>query len=89
MRLNIVYRKNGGQDAKPRQVQKLVQDLDGNVKYVSTLVSILEDVGWVEQEPSGKYIITDKGKSDAQKYRYVKASSHRNNTLHIKHCSTP
>ena len=70
-------------------VQKLVQDLDGNVKYVSTLVSILEDVGWVEQEPSGKYIITDKGKSDAQSTDTIKASSHRNNTLHIKHCSTP
>jgi hypothetical protein len=32
-------------------VQKLVQDLDGKEKYVSTLVSILEDVGWwIEQE---------------------------------------
>ena len=70
-------------------VQKLVQDLDGKEKYVSTLVSILEDVGWIEQEPSGKYIITGKGKSDAQKYRYIKAPSYRNNTLHIKHCSTP
>jgi Mn-dependent DtxR family transcriptional regulator len=46
-------------------VQKLVQDLDGKEKYFSTLVSILEDGGWVEQEPSGKYIITDKGSSDA------------------------
>jgi len=46
-------------------VQKLVQELDGKEKYFSTLVSILEDVGWVEQEPSGKYIITDKGSSDA------------------------
>ncbi|MGC2562730.1 MAG: hypothetical protein WA326_06960 [Nitrososphaeraceae archaeon] len=49
-------------------VQKLVQNLDGKEKYVSTLVSILEDVGWVEQEPSGKYIITDKGNSEAQMY---------------------
>ena len=49
-------------------VQKLVQGLDGKEKYVSTLVSILEDVGWVEQEPSGKYIITDKGNSEAQMY---------------------
>ena len=38
--------------------EKLVQDLDGKEKYVSTLVSILEDVGWIEQEPSDKYIIT-------------------------------
>ena len=46
-------------------VQKLVQDLDGKERYVSTLVSILEDVRWVEQEPSGKNIVTDKGSSDA------------------------
>jgi Mn-dependent DtxR family transcriptional regulator len=49
-------------------VQRLVHDLDGKEKYFSTLVSILEDVGWVEQEPSGKYIITDKGNSEAQMY---------------------
>jgi Mn-dependent DtxR family transcriptional regulator len=49
-------------------VQKLVQDLNGKEKYFSTLVSILEDVGWVEQEPSGRYIITDKGNSEAQMY---------------------
>jgi Mn-dependent DtxR family transcriptional regulator len=49
-------------------VQKLVQDLDGKEKYVSILVSILEDVGWIEQEPSGKYIITNKGNSEAQMY---------------------
>ena len=49
-------------------VQKLVQNLDGKEKYVSTLVSILEDVGWVEQEPSGKYLVTDKGNSEAQMY---------------------
>jgi len=54
-------------------VEKLVQDFDGKERYVSTLVSILEDVGWVEQEPSGRYIITDKGNSDAQKYRYNKS----------------
>ena len=54
-------------------VEKLVQDLDGKEKYVSTLVSILEDVGWVEQEPSGKYIITDKGKSDAAKVQIHKS----------------
>lgn len=29
-------------------VEKLVHDLDTNEKYVSTLISILEDVGWVE-----------------------------------------
>jgi Mn-dependent DtxR family transcriptional regulator len=54
-------------------VEKLVQDLDGKERYASTLVSILEDVGWIEQEPSGKFIITDKGNSDAQMYRYNKS----------------
>ena len=46
--------------------EKLVQDLDGKEKYVSTLVSILEDVGWIVREPSNKYIITNKGNSEAQ-----------------------
>ena len=49
-------------------MEKLTQDLNGRENYVSTVVSILEDVGWIEQEPSGKYIITDKGNSEAQKY---------------------
>ncbi len=49
-------------------VKKLVHDLDGKEKYVSTLASILEDVGWIKQGPSGKYIITNKGNSEAQMY---------------------
>ena len=49
-------------------VQKLVQDLDGKDNYISTLVSILEDIGRAEQEPNGKYIITNKGNSEAQMY---------------------
>ena len=54
-------------------VEKLVHDLNSNEKYVSTLLSILEDVGWVEQEPSGKYIITNKGNSEAHIYTYNKS----------------
>ena len=54
-------------------VEKLVHDLDTNEKYVSTLISILEDVGWVEQDPSGKYIITNKGNSEAHMYTYNKS----------------
>jgi Mn-dependent DtxR family transcriptional regulator len=49
-------------------VEKLTQDLDCKENYVTTLASILEDLGWIEQEPGGKYIITDKGNSEAQKY---------------------
>jgi Mn-dependent DtxR family transcriptional regulator len=49
-------------------VEELTQGLKGKESYVSTLASILEDVGCIEQEPSGKYIITDKGNSEAQKY---------------------
>ena len=49
-------------------VEKLTQGLDAKESYVSTLASILEDIGWIEQEPSGKYIITDKGNSEAQNY---------------------
>lgn len=49
-------------------MEKLTQDLDGKENYVSSLVSILEDIGWIKLEPSGKYIITDKGGTEAQKY---------------------
>jgi Mn-dependent DtxR family transcriptional regulator len=49
-------------------VEKLTQDLDGKENYVSSLVSVLEDIGWIKLEPSGKYIITDKGEIEAQKY---------------------
>ena len=52
-------------------VEKLVHDLDTKEKYVSTLASILEDVGRIEQEPSEEYIITNKG-SEAQMYRHNK-----------------
>ncbi|MDQ3838000.1 MAG: hypothetical protein M3297_01890 [Thermoproteota archaeon] len=49
-------------------VEELTQGLDDKENYVSTLTSILEDIGWIEQEPSGKYIITEKGNSEAQNY---------------------
>ena len=48
-------------------VEKLTQDLDGKENYVSSLVSVLEDIGWIKLEPSGKYIITDKGETEARK----------------------
>jgi DNA-binding IclR family transcriptional regulator len=47
-------------------VEELTQGLDRKESYVSTLTSILEDVGWIDQDPSGKYIITDKGNSSAK-----------------------
>ena len=49
-------------------MEKLTQDLDGKENYVSSLVSVLEDIGWIKLEPSGKYIITDKGETEARKY---------------------
>jgi len=47
-------------------VEELTQGLDDKESYVSTLTSILEDIGWIEEGPSGKYTITDKGNSEAQ-----------------------
>ena len=41
-------------------VEKLVQDLDGKENMFHSSV-YLRRCRWVEQEPSGKYIITDKG----------------------------
>jgi hypothetical protein len=49
-------------------VEVLTQSLDDKESYVSTLTSIREDIGWIEQDPSGKYIITDKGNSEVQNY---------------------
>ena len=49
-------------------VEELTQGLDDKESYVSTLTSIREDIGWIEQDPSGKYIITDKGNSEVQNY---------------------
>jgi Mn-dependent DtxR family transcriptional regulator len=49
-------------------VEELTQGLDDKESYVSTLTSILEDIGWIEQDPSGEYTITDKGNSEAQNY---------------------
>jgi len=49
-------------------VEELTQGLDDKESYVSTLTSILEDIGWIEQDPSGKYTITGKGNSEAQNY---------------------
>jgi Mn-dependent DtxR family transcriptional regulator len=49
-------------------VDKLTQGLEAKGSYVSTLTSILEDIGWIEQEPSSKYMITDKGDSEAQNF---------------------
>jgi Mn-dependent DtxR family transcriptional regulator len=49
-------------------VKELTQGLDDKESYVSTLTSILEDIGWIEEGPSGKYTITDKGNSEAQNY---------------------
>jgi DNA-binding IclR family transcriptional regulator len=45
-------------------VEELTQRLDDKESYVSTLTSILEDIGWIEQDPSG----ADKGNSEAQNY---------------------
>jgi Mn-dependent DtxR family transcriptional regulator len=49
-------------------VDKLTQGLDAKESYVSTLTSILEDIAWIEQGPNGKYMITDKGDSEAQNF---------------------
>jgi hypothetical protein len=42
-------------------LEKLSQDMDCDEEYSFTIVSFLRDIEWIEQEPSGKYVITDKG----------------------------
>jgi hypothetical protein len=41
-------------------LEKLSQDMDCDEEYSFTIVSV-RDIEWIEQEPSGKYVITDKG----------------------------
>ena len=55
-------------DENDNTVKRLTKDLNGRENYFLTLASVLEDVGWIEQESSGEYIITDKGNSEAKKY---------------------
>ncbi|HEU4445910.1 MAG TPA: hypothetical protein VFR94_14640 [Nitrososphaeraceae archaeon] len=31
-------------------------------KFVSSIVSFLEDIGWMKQQPSGQYVIADRGR---------------------------
>jgi predicted transcriptional regulator len=50
-------------DENDHTVERLTKDLNGRENYFLTLASVLEDVGWIEQESSGEYIITDKGNS--------------------------
>lgn len=35
--------------------------MDCDEEYSFTIVSFLRDIEWIEQEPSGKYVIIDKG----------------------------
>ena len=55
-------------DENDHTVERLTKDLNSRENYFLTLASVLEDVGWIEQESSGEYIITDKGNSEAKKY---------------------
>jgi hypothetical protein len=50
--------------------EKLTQEFDGNEKYVLSLLDFLKDIRWMKEEPSGsgKYVITDKAKSELQKF---------------------
>ena len=45
----------------------LAPAFDGDEKFVSSIVFFLEDtVDWIKQQPSGEYIVTDKGKIGGQ-----------------------
>lgn len=51
-------------DENDHTVERLTKDLNSRENYFLTLASILEDVGWIEQESRGECIITDKGNSE-------------------------
>ena len=48
--------------------EKLTQEFDGNEKYVLSLLDFLKDIRWMKEEYSGKYVITDKAKSELQRF---------------------
>ena len=55
-------------------LEKLSQDMDCDEEYSFTIVSFLRDREWIEQEPNGKYVITDKGISQGW---YINKSGQR------------
>jgi hypothetical protein len=42
--------------------------IDGNEKYVLSLLDFLKGIQWMKEESSGKYVITDKAKSELQRF---------------------
>jgi predicted transcriptional regulator len=41
----------------------LSNDFDGNEAFVLSIISFLEDVGWMKEAQDGTYMITDGGTS--------------------------
>lgn len=50
-------------------IQTLIEDFDNDRRFVSTIVSFLEDVEWLKQELNGTYTITEKVNTDRQQFR--------------------
>ena len=50
-------------------IQTLIEDFDNDRRFVSTIVSFLEDVEWLKQELNGTYTITKKVNTDRQQFR--------------------
>jgi hypothetical protein len=51
--------------------EKLTQEFDGNEKYVLSLLDFLKDIRWMEEDYSGKYIVTDKARSELQRFHTI------------------
>jgi hypothetical protein len=48
--------------------EKLTQEFGGNEKYVLSLLDFLKGIQWMKEESRGKYVITDKAKSELQRF---------------------
>jgi hypothetical protein len=48
--------------------EKLTQEFDGNEKYVLSLLDFLKGLQWMKEDLGGKYLITDKAKSELQRF---------------------
>jgi predicted transcriptional regulator len=45
-------------------IEELTQDFDDNEDFVLSIIAFLKEIGWLKEEQSGKYIITDEGAAE-------------------------
>jgi predicted transcriptional regulator len=44
-------------------IERVTEDFDNDTRFILGVIDFLKDVKWIEQDLSGSYQITEKGKS--------------------------